>query len=61
MFATKTKLSAAQISKVEVTEPQIRMLSLDELDHVSGGAGNDHMRVIIGHRMTDDPVPRLRS
>ena len=54
MFSTKTKLMDAAINKVEATEPQIRVLSLDEIDHVSGGAGNHHMRIIIGHHVTGD-------
>ena len=61
MFSTKTKLTTAQISKVEATEPQIRVLSLDEIDHVSGGAGNHHMRIIIGHHVISGPVPRFRG
>ena len=54
MFATSAKLTNAPISKGEATESQIRVLSLDEIDHVSGGAGNHHMRIIIGHHVTGD-------
>ena len=57
MFATSTKLTNAPISKVEPIEPQIRVLSLDEIDHVSGDAGNHHLRIIIGHHVTGGPVP----
>ena len=60
MFAFLFKPTESGTNQPEVTEAQMRVLSLDELEQVSAGAGDHHMRAIGGVRATSDLVPTTR-